>query len=72
MSAAKNGERKHESLGKMRAFWQAGMDPESQEKWTQTEWLSCENKDVMEGIVHMKSKYKKARAIFDLYSWKET
>ena len=23
------------------------------EKWTQTEWLNCENKDVMEGIMFM-------------------
>ena len=37
------------------------------EKWTQTEWLSCKNKDVMEGIMHMKSKYKQAGTIFECF-----
>ena len=37
------------------------------EKWTQTEWLNCENKDVMEGIMFMKSKYKKAETLFECF-----
>ena len=30
MSEMKNGERRHESLAKMRVFWQVGTDLESQ------------------------------------------
>jgi len=37
------------------------------EKWTQTEWLTCENKDVMEGIMHMKVKYKTAGMVFECF-----
>ena len=37
------------------------------EKWTQTEWLNCENKDVMEGIMFMKNKYKKAETLFECF-----
>jgi hypothetical protein len=37
------------------------------EKWTQTEWMTCENKDVMEGIMYMKAKYKNAKKKFECF-----
>jgi hypothetical protein len=37
------------------------------EKWTHTQWMACENKDAMEGIMHMKIKYKNAGTIFDCF-----
>ena len=37
------------------------------ERWTQTEWMTCENKDVMEGIMYMKAKYKNAKKKFECF-----
>ena len=34
---------------------------------TKTQWMTCENKDVMEGIMHMKIKYKNAGMIFEWF-----
>jgi hypothetical protein len=31
------------------------------------QWMTCENKDVMEGIMHMKIKYKNAGAPFECF-----
>ena len=34
---------------------------------TKTQWMTCENKDVMEGIMHMKIKCKNAGMIFECF-----
>jgi hypothetical protein len=35
--------------------------------WTSTQWIKCENRDVMEGIVFMKQKYKKEGMSFKCF-----
>jgi hypothetical protein len=35
--------------------------------WTSTQWINCENRDVMEGIVFMKQKYKTAGMSFECF-----
>jgi len=35
--------------------------------WTSTQWINCENRDVMEGIVFMKKKYKTAGMKFECF-----
>ena len=59
----KNGERKHESLEKMRAFWQVGTDPESQEMVKQLlhmdgEYTALENTRSTTGKRNTTQKYK--------------
>ena len=35
--------------------------------WTSTQWINCENRDKMEGIVFMKQKYKKEGMSFKCF-----
>ena len=35
--------------------------------WTSTQWINCENRDVMESMVFMKVKYKRAGMEFECF-----
>jgi hypothetical protein len=39
--------------------------------WTSTQWINCENRDVMEGIVFMKQKYKEEGMSFKCFHNRE-